>query len=766
LRRGRVTNQLQYIKNVVLKAVWKHHFAWPFYRPVDHVKLNLPDYYQVITKPMDMGTIKKRLECVYYMTAQECIDDFNQMFSNCYTYNKSGEDIVLMCQELEKLFLMKLNGMPTEELELMAVKTKGGCRYVAPHGKKSPASGSTAAIKPTSNSSLYGPVAAGTRLPVQSQLPPTQPAVPDSKLTNIIPPAQPTKTKKGVKRKADTTTPCSTVSPSPPPPPAVPSTTYRTVAPSTQTTPYRAPTTAQQASGQHAVNTLLTGGAAAASIAARRQSRTVKRPKRDLDDEPIQQQHSSATSACKAKKEPLSEQLKYCGTVLKELFSKKHAHYAWPFLQPVAVDLLGLNDYYDIIKRPMDLGTVKRKYDNREYSTPSEFAEDVRLVFTNCYRYNAVESDVVMMARKLQDLFEIRYARMPEESLASSTDLSAQRQQDTVSESSSETGASGAVSESLRERRLRELQIQLQSVQEQLGKITGEQVNKAKKDKKKGKELVPTTPSTSAHYQPVAPPHQPTAMPSHIQPPTSAYNTVQHQHQSAAAALAATSQQQQTQSTKSRTLATGRRTGQTAASTPATSRSQQRRSKLSTSAAIIPFDSDEEDNAKPMTYDEKRQLSLDINKLPGDKLGRIVLIIQAREPALKDSNPDEIEIDFETLKPSTLRELEAYVLSCLKKKPRKPYVRKCRSELTLEKKEDLERRLETMSGVLGTSSQASRKAQHTSNKDERLSAIGQHHLTASATAAAGGASRLSDSSSSDSSDSDTSASDSSDSDMS
>jgi len=57
----------------------------------------------------------------------------------------------------------------------------------------------------------------------------------------------------------------------------------------------------------------------------------------------------------------------------------------------------------------------------------------------------------------------------------------------------------------------------------------------------------------------------------------------------------------------------------------------------------------------------------------GDKLGRIVLIIQAREPALKDSNPDEIEIDFETLKPSTLRELETYVMSCLKKKPRKPY---------------------------------------------------------------------------------------------
>lgn len=31
----------------------------------------------------------------------------------------------------------------------------------------------------------------------------------------------------------------------------------------------------------------------------------------------------------------------------------------------------------------------------------------------------------------------------------------------------------------------------------------------------------------------------------------------------------------------------------------------------------IHFDSEEEDTAKPMSYDEKRQLSLDINKLPG-----------------------------------------------------------------------------------------------------------------------------------------------------
>ncbi|KAF4797966.1 bromodomain-containing protein 4-like protein [Turdus rufiventris] len=73
-----------------------------------------------------------------------------------------------------------------------------------------------------------------------------------------------------------------------------------------------------------------------------------------------------------------------------------------------------------------------------------------------------------------------------------------------------------------------------------------------------------------------------------------------------------------------------------------------------------------------MSYEEKRQLSLDINKLPGEKLGRVVHIIQSREPSLKNSNPDEIEIDFETLKPSTLRELERYVTSCLRKKRKPP----------------------------------------------------------------------------------------------
>ena len=96
-----------------------------------------------------------------------------------------------------------------------------------------------------------------------------------------------------------------------------------------------------------------------------------------------------------------------------------------------------------------------------------------------------------------------------------------------------------------------------------------------------------------------------------------------------------------------------------------------KRSSGKKSSTKIPLDTDDETKVTPMTYDEKRQLSLDINKLPGDKLGKVVQIIQQREPALRDSNPDEIEIDFETLKPSTLRALEHFVANSLRKKPRK-----------------------------------------------------------------------------------------------
>lgn len=37
-----MTNQLTFIKRTVFPTVFKHSYAWPFHKPVDVVKLNLP----------------------------------------------------------------------------------------------------------------------------------------------------------------------------------------------------------------------------------------------------------------------------------------------------------------------------------------------------------------------------------------------------------------------------------------------------------------------------------------------------------------------------------------------------------------------------------------------------------------------------------------------------------------------------------------------------------------------------------------------------
>lgn len=88
-----------------------------------------------------------------------------------------------------------------------------------------------------------------------------------------------------------------------------------------------------------------------AKIPARRESgRPIKPPRKDLPDS---QQHQTS------KKGKLSEQLKYCNGILKELLSKKHGAYAWPFYKPVDASSLGLHDYHEIIKHPMDLSTIK-----------------------------------------------------------------------------------------------------------------------------------------------------------------------------------------------------------------------------------------------------------------------------------------------------------------------------------------------------------------------------------------------------------------------
>ncbi|KAI5448292.1 transcription factor GTE7 [Lathyrus oleraceus] len=98
--------------------------------------------------------------------------------------------------------------------------------------------------------------------------------------------------------------------------------------------------------------------------------------------------------------------MKGCGQVLQKLMKTKQAYY---FNAPVDVVGMNLHDYYDIIKRPMDLGTVKSNLLKNIYATPAEFAFDVRLAFNNALTYNPKGHVVNTAAEQLLARFEKLY---------------------------------------------------------------------------------------------------------------------------------------------------------------------------------------------------------------------------------------------------------------------------------------------------------------------------------------------------------------------
>ncbi|KAI3939562.1 hypothetical protein MKX01_038517 [Papaver californicum] len=102
-----------------------------------------------------------------------------------------------------------------------------------------------------------------------------------------------------------------------------------------------------------------------------------------------------------------SQAFKSCASLLSRLMKHKHG---WVFNTPVDVKKLGLHDYYLIIKHPMDLGTVKSRLHTNWYKSPREFAEDVRLTFSNAMTYNPKGQDVHFMAEQLSQIFEERWA--------------------------------------------------------------------------------------------------------------------------------------------------------------------------------------------------------------------------------------------------------------------------------------------------------------------------------------------------------------------
>ncbi len=85
---------------------------------------------------------------------------------------------------------------------------------------------------------------------------------------------------------------------------------------------------------------------------------------------------------------------------------------AYLFHKPVDPIELGIPDYFQIIKNPMDFSTIKKKLSNNLYTNFKQFTEDIKLTFDNCYLYNGADSSVGLACTVIKNEYQKLYDQM------------------------------------------------------------------------------------------------------------------------------------------------------------------------------------------------------------------------------------------------------------------------------------------------------------------------------------------------------------------
>ncbi|KAK3898890.1 histone acetyltransferase gcn5 [Staphylotrichum tortipilum] len=105
-RRGPHFNELRRF----LYQIQNHKQAWPFLNPVN--KDEVPDYYNVITSPMDLSTVEERLEHDSYAAPKDLVADLKLIFSNCRQYNDATTVYTKCAVKLEKYMWTLIKEIP------------------------------------------------------------------------------------------------------------------------------------------------------------------------------------------------------------------------------------------------------------------------------------------------------------------------------------------------------------------------------------------------------------------------------------------------------------------------------------------------------------------------------------------------------------------------------------------------------------------------------------------------------------------------------
>lgn len=118
---GEMTTEEKAICKKVVTHVMRHQHAWPFNQPVDPVALQIPDYFDVIKKPMDFRTISSKLRRNEYESLVEFEEDMSLVFRNAKTYNPPDHDVHKMADIISE-FYQKIYHQQLEKTKVLQKK--------------------------------------------------------------------------------------------------------------------------------------------------------------------------------------------------------------------------------------------------------------------------------------------------------------------------------------------------------------------------------------------------------------------------------------------------------------------------------------------------------------------------------------------------------------------------------------------------------------------------------------------------------------------
>ncbi|KAI5211995.1 hypothetical protein E4T38_01040 [Aureobasidium subglaciale] len=121
---------------------------------------------------------------------------------------------------------------------------------------------------------------------------------------------------------------------------------------------------------------------------------------------------SNATARLKRRFVPAAQEtteLKFCRHILDE-FEKPENDGITVYLRiPVSEDV---PNYHSTVQHPMDISTIRSKLDRGEYEIASEFQDDFKLMFSNCFFFNPPDNEVNKVGRKFSEAFDNEWSKM------------------------------------------------------------------------------------------------------------------------------------------------------------------------------------------------------------------------------------------------------------------------------------------------------------------------------------------------------------------